>query len=241
MPSLVRWSEASDELPALVCIPWAGAGAAPFRSWSRALEGHSVIYAARFRGRESRLTERPQASVVAMIDELTDVLLSLPHARVALFGHCSGAVIAFELARRLGTQTSRIAHLLVASQLPPRRVAEADPRELKAEEIVIRREVESTFAPEPELRDLILDAVVADMQAIVAYRYEPGVPLNVPITIFVGSNDEHIRLPDVEGWKDETLARIRVREIEGANHLFRGEAWHSLARASRSALDDDAS
>lgn len=234
--SLVGWSEPSTSLPALVCIPWAGAGAAPFRSWAEAFEGHADVYAARLPGRESRLLEPPPASLSAMVDDVARVVGALPHPRLALFGHCSGAVIAFELARRLGTRTSSVIHLLVASQLPPPRVAETDVAELEAEERMIRREVEETFAAEPELCELMLACLVADIRAVATYRYEAGELLDVPISVFVGSNDDDVRVADAEGWRAETSAPVRVHELEGAGHLFRGDAWSELALAVRSEL-----
>jgi surfactin synthase thioesterase subunit len=238
--SLVRWSAPSDDRAAIVCIPWAGAGAAPFRSWGEALEDDAVIYGARLPGREIRLAEPHKRTVSAIVDELSSDVGRLPHERIALFGHCSGALIAFELAHALrSTRTCDPTHLLVASQLPPRMVAATDARDLEIEERMIRRDLVETFAADPELLDLMLASVAADMHAVATYRYEAAERLSLPITVFVGSEDEYMRVADAAGWRDETAGPVTFREVAGADHLFRATAWHTLAEAVRSALAPD--
>ena len=225
-----------------MCIPWAGAGAAPFRRWAAALGDDAVIYGARLPGRESRLAEPHKRTVTAIVEELSADVGRLPHERVALFGHCSGALIAFELARALRSEGTRdVSHLLVASQLPPRLVTATDSRELEIEERIIRQDVVGTFAAEPELLELMLASVAADMHAVATYDYEAAEPLSMPIAVFVGAEDEHIRVADVGGWGDETAGPVTVREVAGADHLFRDSAWPTLAEAVRSALVPDGS
>ena len=49
--NLICWNERSRADRALVCIPWAGAGAAPFRRWVPVLGNATRIYGVRFAGR----------------------------------------------------------------------------------------------------------------------------------------------------------------------------------------------
>lgn len=101
---------------------------------------------------------------------------------------------------------------------------------------MIRRDIVATFAAEPELLELMLASVAADMQAVTTYEYEAADVLSLRITVFVGSEDEYLRAAATAGWRDVTAGPVTVDEVAGADHLFRGPAWQMLAEAVHSAL-----
>jgi surfactin synthase thioesterase subunit len=231
--SLVDWSSGLGRARlALVCIPWAGGGAAPFRFWGEAFGDDVAVYGVRLPGRESRHTEAPMRSLDAIVADLVGELASLPHERVAFFGHCSGALIAFELTRALRTApTKDVTHLFAASQLPPRAVAALPADVLRRNEQVVVSNLGAML--DPELLEVLEAIVAADMEAVAAYSYEAAPILHVPITVFVGSEDLSMRAVDVVGWGDETSGDLEVHEVAGADHLFSRGAWQALAQEIR--------
>src|SRR5262249_43498333 len=89
---------------ALVCLPFAGAGASFYRPWSTQVDPDRLrIVPLQLPGRERRIDEDPHRNVRAAVHELAASLTgALAGAgRVALFGHSLGAVLAYELALRL--------------------------------------------------------------------------------------------------------------------------------------------
>src|SRR3954447_26751260 len=84
----------------LICIPHAGAGAALYYPW-RPLSQVASLWAVRFPGRENRLAEPALTSIHAMADALAASVAKIPARAMVLFGHCSGALVAYELAIRL--------------------------------------------------------------------------------------------------------------------------------------------
>jgi surfactin synthase thioesterase subunit len=217
-----------------VCIPWAGAGAAPFRSWGPVIGDAATVYGVRLAGRESRQTEPPATAHDEVVAELAGDVLELGTPRVALFGQCSGALLAFEVARALrgSGHSCEVIHLVVASQLPPSVVASA---RIESDQDLMRY-VSKDLHDEPELLDVLLPILTADMKLVSGYTYSPDAPLDVPLTVVYGARDELLDMAEVDGWRQETTGTTNVREIAEADHLFDGAAWLDLATAIRAEL-----
>ncbi|MEV7443123.1 thioesterase domain-containing protein [Streptomyces sp. NPDC091204] len=233
---LVPWSTgtATGNGTALACIPWAGAGATPFRPWGPVIGDAADVYGVRLAGRESRQTEPLPTSLDDVVDELVAELVALDVPRVALFGQCSGALLAYKTAQRLQRSADgpEVVHLLVASQLPPRVLADGDDE--SGEDLT--RYVPEHLREEPELLEVLLPILSADMRLVSDYVYTPDAPLDVPITVLYGGSDDLLSGSEVDGWRHETTGRSTFHEVAGADHLFRGAAWLELAEAIRTAL-----
>ncbi|MGC4900460.1 thioesterase II family protein [Micromonospora echinospora] len=232
--SLVSWNAPASNDLALVCIPWAGAGAAPFRSWSAALADVATVYGLRLAGRENRRTEPPSTTIADVVAEVVAELADLGLPRVALFGHCSGALLAFELAKTL-TDTDHgieVTHLLVASQLPPPDFTTAD---VEAEQDLTQY-VPEEFRGEPDFVELLLPIIAADIALMSDYVYQPGASLSVPVTVLYGAHDGDVNRAGLDPWRRETSGPTNFAEIAGGDHLLGGDAWPRLARAVREAL-----
>ncbi|MCQ4081101.1 alpha/beta fold hydrolase [Streptomyces sp. RB6PN25] len=232
--TLIPWSAETGNGIACICIPWAGAGAAPFRAWAPALADAADVYGVRLAGRESRQTEPPATALGAVVDELVRELTELGAPRVALFGHCSGALLAFELAHALRRSGSapEVVHLLVASQLPPRvfQNARVD------QDQDLARYVPEEFRREPELLEVLLPILTADMKLVSDYARSADAPLDVPLTVVYGACDDELGGAEVDGWRHETTGPTAFREVVGADHLFSGTAWLELAKTVRAVL-----
>ncbi|WP_432921497.1 thioesterase II family protein [Microbispora sp. CA-135349] len=218
-----------------MCIPWAGAGAAPFRSWGPLLGDVATVYGLRLAGRESRRTEPPADTMSHVVAETVAELADLGVSRVALFGQCSGAVLAFELAKALADPGRGIdvTRLIVASQRPPRDFAEAG----IAVDQDLMTYVPAEFREEPDLVELLLPIIAADIELMSRYAYEPGDPLEVPLTVVYGAGDEVLGRAQVDGWHRVTTGPTSFHEIAGGDHLLEGEAWLELAETIRVALE----
>src|SRR3954447_1958571 len=104
----------------LFCFPYAGGAASIFRSWADDLPPEIEVCPIQLPGREGRFREAPFTRLAPLVDALT--LALLPHLNVpyALFGHSLGALISFELVRRLQRQNvARPAHLFVSGHNAP--------------------------------------------------------------------------------------------------------------------------
>jgi medium-chain acyl-[acyl-carrier-protein] hydrolase len=231
--TLVWWTGPADDLN-LFCVPFAGAGAAPFRRWVASVPAGVGVAGLRFPGRESRLREPP----VGEVDELVEIAARAvePHLRApyALFGQCSGAIVAFELVRLLRRENRPLPRrLVVAAQSAPHSKTERrDPAARKDVDELLRQlgGTDAEVLDQTGLLALVKPALEADFALIDRYRYRPEPRLEVPITAIRGRDDAHVSESRLLGWEKETAAGFELVTLD-ADHLFSGEAWSRLAEA----------
>jgi surfactin synthase thioesterase subunit len=182
------------------------------------------LYGARLAGRESRISEPPATTLDTVVAELVEATARLPEGRVDLFGHCSGAIIAFEVARALrDVAAPALGQLIVVGQVAPRLFAEDAPNATDP-----RRYIPDDLHDDAEWMELLVPVMEADLRALARYRYRADAPLAVPITAIRAGRDPYLRDAELAAWSEETTGPfVRVR-IDDADHLFSGDAWSSL-------------
>lgn len=213
---------------ALVCLPQAGAGVASFTSLARALGERASVWAACLPGREKRLMEPPLTSIDAMADALLGPALDIETKRMTLFGHCGGALIAFELAHRLTGKGRPPANLIVSSQVPPSSAANSSATSPAVADLPLPdlinylRELGGT-APalldsQPLMR-LMAPGIRADLAAVEQYRPPARrSPLGIPI-IAIAGHDDSISRADLRDWATHTTGSLSVHQV-GTGHFY---------------------
>lgn len=227
---LVRWSA---EVPAgvpLVCFPWAGAGAAVFREWAASLDGAVEVWGARLPGRESRIREAPVTSITMLAVDFAAAIESALSREPVLLGHCSGALLAYEVAFELARRGRlRPRQLLAVAQRAPSLTSERAPIASLDEELRRLGYVDDLLA-DPEMMALLRPAIEADFAMSAGFRYRPERRLDVPVAAFIGRQDGTLDVRAASAWARETTAAFELIELEG-DHLFTGHARKALAAA----------
>src|SRR5215213_1931004 len=101
----------------LFCFPYAGGGAAIYRLWPQNLPSEVEVCGAHLPGRGTRLREQPFTGLDALVDAAAEAIAPSLDKPFALFGHSMGAMISFELARRLCDQgRPQPTHLFVSGR-----------------------------------------------------------------------------------------------------------------------------
>ncbi|MCB0191743.1 MAG: thioesterase [Anaerolineae bacterium] len=219
----------------LICFPYAGGGASIFRTWPAHLPRNVDVWAVRLPGRENRLAETPHSRITPLIENLTALLR--PHLTVpyALFGHSLGALVSFELARRVRQDrlTSPV-HLFVSGRQAPQ-IPDPDPPLHHLPETEFVQQVkhyngipEAVFQ-EPELLQLMIPLLRADFAVNETYHYTPQTPLNCPISAFGGEHDATVPVDDLKAWQVQTTHHFKARLYAG-DHFFLRPAQASLLR-----------
>ncbi|WP_238846327.1 thioesterase II family protein [Nocardia terpenica] len=85
----------------LVCFPHAGGAASYFTPVARALAPDVDVLAVQYPGRQDRRSEPGIDDIGVLADRVHDIIRTWPSRPLTLFGHSMGAVVAFEVARRL--------------------------------------------------------------------------------------------------------------------------------------------
>ena len=220
----IPFGTAPDAGVRLLCLPHAGAGAAVYRAWGTGFPVGVAACPVQPPGREKRQREPPLTSVHELANLLAAEVITSVSQPYALFGHSTGALVAFQLARRIrelgGPQA---VHLFVsgrpAPQIPLRRTALGGLP--IADLAAVLRELGGT--PEAVLQDegilrRIRGLLVADFAVNEDYTHQPEAPLAIPITVFAATQDPGTSIAQAAAWAEQTSAAFRLRLVEG-NHF----------------------
>ncbi len=227
--------EPGDGAVRLICFPYAGGSASVFRDWDRALPPGVEVLAARLPGRAERWREEPFTSLELLVDALTEPVEALTDRPFAFFGHSMGAVLAFELSRRMRRERGvEPEHVFVASCNPP--LPDVPMPVLGTlEEPALRAKLadlglaEEIMADE-DLMEMLLPLVRADLRIADGYLDRDGEPLTCPLTAFHGKRDPMVSAEDMAQWSVGTTGPFLLRQVQGA-HLFSDDGWRDVLTA----------
>jgi medium-chain acyl-[acyl-carrier-protein] hydrolase len=210
----------------LLCLPYAGSGAAPFRPWARLLPAEIELSIVQLPGRETRLREAPftdMPSLIASIVPALEPALDLPFA---LFGHSMGALVAFELARELQRRdTAPLVHLFASGRRAPHLVDPDPPLAGLADgefvrEIVRRyNAIPQVILDDADMLRIFLPTLRADLGMLEGYRFVDARPMDCPITAFSGTDDPRATRTELVAWQNHTTRTFQARQLPG-DHFY---------------------
>jgi surfactin synthase thioesterase subunit len=226
----VEWFITGAEPPPgaarVFCFPHAGGSPRLFLAWQAGLGADAQVLAVCRPGREHRAHE-PAPTIEEYIEGAADAIRALGDDRpVYLFGHSLGALVAFEVTRRLADLPS-LRHLVASgcsapSLLPSRRVrdiAKLEGREF-AEAIGFFGGLPPEVIADEELQEVLLPGLIADFHMAVGYRYRPADPLPVGLSLINGRDDPHVGEPQLQPWRDEVRNAPEYHWADGGHFYF---------------------
>jgi medium-chain acyl-[acyl-carrier-protein] hydrolase len=185
-----------------------------------------TLWAAIPGGREERLREPPPADWTRLITELTDQLPA--RSPFVLFGHCLGALIAFEVTRELRRRGQpQPERLLLVGPGPSRGGGPSPPVDVVATVRETGAVAESVLA-DRELFAMVAPTIAADLRLAAAYPYRAERRLDIPVDVFVVRECGPADMAAALAWSNETTRPVRAVPIDGAP-LFPHGAWLPLA------------
>jgi surfactin synthase thioesterase subunit len=240
-PWIHRYTSGAPARARLVCFPFAGGSASYYFPFANQLAPDIEVLAVQYPGRHERRREPCLEDMGEIVERSHEALRDWLGLPMVLFGHSMGAVVAFEVARRLSdVDRCAPARLFVSGRRAPTRQREDDLHRrddagLLAE---LRRTggTDSTFLDDEELAALILPTVRSDYTAIETYRYEPGPPLSCSITALVGDADDHVTVDEAAAWAEHTSGGFALYVLAG-EHFFLTRHRVAVAEWIRAALD----
>ncbi|KQS63658.1 thioesterase II family protein [Modestobacter sp. Leaf380] len=224
-PWVVRLRPTGTATSRLICLPHAGGGGSTFRGWGDGLPPGVDLCAVRLPGRESRLREPLVTRMGDLVSQLVGGLsdqLDLPYA---LFGYCSGALTAFELARLLEQTGRPPAHLFVCACPSPSSVRrDSAVHRMSSTDLADHLRALGVVPPviidDPGLFALFEPSVRADYEVFESDTYRPGDPLRVPVTVFGALDDVTTSVETMMRWREETTGDFTLRLFPGDHAFF---------------------
>lgn len=208
----------------LVCFPHAGGSASFFFPVSKALSPALDVLAIQYPGRQDRRLEPGITSIAELADQATEALRSHLDRPLILFGHSMGAIVAFEVARRLERDgDGRVIDLFVSGRRAPSRHQDENVHLRDDEGIVAELKLmsgtDAALLGDDEILRMILPAIRSDYTAIETYRCEPGATVSCPITVLVGEADPRTSPDEASAWNDHTTGLFELHTYAGG-HFF---------------------
>ncbi|WKX71571.1 thioesterase II family protein [Streptomyces sp. XD-27] len=212
----------TDHPARIFCFPFSGSGASAFSAWPAAIDDVEVC-PVQFPGRENRLAHPHYGTYEDLADSLVDPLVPLLDRPFALFGHCAGALPAYETVVRLAERGLPQPDCFFVSGQPAPHDASRD-RMLTMTESELRSELESFIRgrgmePRPDMIDMGLAVLLRDHAAARAYRREKPVALSCPIVVLHWRDDPDVSLDELEGWRQYSDS-VDIRVVDGGHYDF---------------------
>jgi medium-chain acyl-[acyl-carrier-protein] hydrolase len=239
-PWFVCLRESPRALLRLFCFPYAGAGASVYNRWHQCLPEEIEITAVQLPGRETRFHEPAFTNLGPLLTTLSDAMLDQLDRPFAFFGHSMGALIGFELTRLLRRDFRLMpSHLFLSGlrpvqlsdwSLPIHRLNLSD----ASHELESRYGVPGSALSDPELQQLLVPLIQADMAVCETYVYYEEEPLDCPISVFGGADDRKVNPEILKEWRLHTSGPFRIQILPG-DHFFLNPSW---AQVSRLVLED---
>lgn len=205
-----------------VCFAPTGAHGASFASWRQRLPEGTSLGLITPPGRGMRIDEEPVTDMAAYADAVTAELAPAASGRrLILIGVSLGAILAYEVCRRLHSTRVPVARLcVVAGQAPGDfggtggGVTLEDARAFA----VGTGLTDPELLADPEFEETLLPPIQADLRLAAGYRAAPGRPPNVEMRAIRAIDDPHVPEAAVRRWDRWTTADCTVLSVPGGHY-----------------------
>lgn len=218
-----RYRPSANPTGRLVCLPHAGGSASFFLPVSAALSPGVDVVAIQYPGRQDRRTEQPIADMMVLADRVHEILRHQPQMPLTLFGHSMGAILAFEVARRLEAAGVPPVRLFASGRRAPSTYRdEAIHRRGDAgilAELQRMNGTASSVLDDDEMIRAALPALRADFLAVETYAGAEDRTVGCPVTVLTGDDDPKTTLDEAMAWERHTSGPFEFRVFSGG-HFF---------------------
>ncbi|MFD5625416.1 thioesterase II family protein [Streptomyces sp. NPDC127072] len=230
-----RFRPAPDAGARLVCFPHAGGAASFYFPVARALHPRVEVLAVQYPGRQERRSEEPLTDIGTLADLSFAALRPVLAERPVLFGHSMGAVVAFEVARRMEREDGVSPAALVVSGRRAPSCRREESVHLRTDEGVIAElktlnGTDDSLLDDEELQRMFLPALRADYRAVETYACAPGPALGCPVTVFTGDRDPQVTMEEARAWREHTTGPFGLEVFEGGHFYLTARPAETLDR-----------
>ena len=239
-----RFASSKDDGLRLVCFPHAGGAASAYLGLARTLAPDIDVVAVQYPARQDRRTEPALTSLTHLARAIAEELAHAPQHPYSFFGHSMGAVVAYETARVLTEFDLPAPQRLVLSG---RGAPSPEPQtgDRLAGDAALLSEIRRLggtgghVLDDPELLEMVMPTLRADYGALGSYRWRPGPPLDIPLTVMIGTSDPIVTVDDARGWLAHSTRPGGILTFEGG-HFYLDSQLPSVAEAVRGVLGQPA-
>jgi surfactin synthase thioesterase subunit len=239
-----RFRPAPNAGSRLVCLPHAGGSASFFFQMSAALTPGVDVVAIQYPGRQDRRTETPIGDMATLADRVHEILRRQPEMPLTFFGHSMGALLGFEVTRRLEADGHGPVRLYASGRRGP--ATHRDDKVHLRDDAGIIAEVRqlngtaSSLLYDDELMRATLPALRADYRATETYSCAPDTKVNCPISVLTGNNDPKTTLSEARAWAQHTVGSFDLHVFTGGHFFLSDQPGEIVKLLQRHFQLDDA-
>ncbi|HEY7482829.1 MAG TPA: alpha/beta fold hydrolase [Streptosporangiaceae bacterium] len=195
----------------IFCFSAAGGDPRAFLDWQPSLGADAQIMAVCLPGRGPRADEPAPRSIAELADGAAAAISAYTDRPICLFGHSFGALVAFEVARRLGGVSPAVHHLVASGCAAPSLLptdynvwAAANKGRAFLDESARFFELPPEFtSADEDVQELLLSDFRTDLVLLAEYSYIRAAPLALGVTLICGRDDSYVGSDALEPWGRE--------------------------------------
>ena len=217
---------------------YAGSGASIGLPYHRLLQPEIDLISIQLPGRENRIDEQPYDNIPSMIEPLLLAFIPYLDRPFYLWGHCSGALIAYELLLKLQRFGSDANGFFVSACAAPTLANSILPvsfHQLSDEDFIeaIENLMKDSFTITHENSDtikILLPTIRADFGSYEQYQPTADISLNCPIYAFSATQDQLVSHEAMSRWQHHTTQSFYLDEIPDEKHYFINHRFEELSK-----------
>jgi len=210
----------------LFCFPYAGSSSVvTYRHFVESLPAFVEVCPVELPGRGARMSENLINDLEHVVEQISNSMKEYLDIPFAFFGHSMGALISYELSHKVSNKYMKkpqklyvSAHKAPFSEKNGPIMHKLNSNEFTAE-LRKMEGIPKEMMEHKELMELMLPIIRNDYAVCETYRFKEREVLDIPITIFGGSEDKDISEDDLLEWENLTNSNFRKVMIKG-DHFF---------------------
>lgn len=229
----------------LFCFPYAGGSATVYKKWQTYFNDAVELCPVELAGRGGRMREALYGSCEEAVGDLYSIIKQeIRNSSYALFGHSMGAMLAYELARKIrDTGANPPVHLFFSGRAAPHiPVPEEKKYHLLSQEAFEGKVLELGGTPPeffkyPQLLEMFLPLLRSDFElAATDLDLDTLNPFDCDISVFLGKEEDMVP-EQADGWKRHTSGICSIHYFNGG-HFFINEEGRPISRLITRTLQD---
>jgi surfactin synthase thioesterase subunit len=202
-----------------VCFPHAGGDVTAFAGLAAALAPDLEVWAIRLPGRGGRFGDRMPDGFTALVTAVLDGLSRYLRPGSLFYGQSFGALLAYEVARRLPVAVRPRIVVPACAAPPPGWPGSIPPTSEGASDLLERCGLASALPADETIRELAVATIRTDLTVCRGYRYRPDPRPGFAIHAVAGAQDAGLPPSVVGHWAGATTGPF-TSSVEPGGHLL---------------------
>ncbi|MEO6220985.1 MAG: alpha/beta fold hydrolase [Ginsengibacter sp.] len=210
----------------IFCLPFAGGNKYSYRDYKEIAPSFINFISLEYPGRGARIKEPLISDTHALVNDLYNkIAQNIDDCDYAIYGHSLGGLVAYLLTRKLIENNHKPpVHLFISGTTGPSSASRGEkkrhllPKPDFIQELKDLHGMPDEILENDDLLDYYEPILRSDFKASEVYVYKNDDPLDIPITVITGT-EEDMEIADIELWQKETTQTVDFKRLPG-NHFF---------------------